>query len=131
MTRLALHECESEAAKGMDASDLWIFGYGSVIWKNGEIAHAEKVEGFIEGFKRRFWHGSVDHRGRAGAPGRVVSVFSKEDMQALDVEGDDMREVGSEDGWRVYGSVFRVTKEHRDKVRLGRQDIAACAYDRG
>lgn len=101
----------------MDANELWIFGYGSVIWKNGEIPHEEKVEGFIEGFKRRFWHGSVSHRGRVGAPGRVVSVFSKEDMQELEVEGEDRREVGTDEPWRVYGRVFRVTKEHRDKVR--------------
>lgn len=78
------------------ASDLWIFGYGSLMWRP-DFPYLESHGGTIEGWSRRFWQGSTDHRGTPEAPGRVVTL---------------VREPAA----TCWGAVFRVADAHRSAV---------------
>ena len=75
---------------------VWIFGYGSLIWKPG-FPFEESAEGWLDGWTRFFWQGSTDHRGTVEQPGRVVTI---------------MRQAGQ----RCYGRAYRITAEQAEQT---------------
>lgn len=52
---------------------VWVFGYGSLIWRPA-MAFAARRAARIERWERRFWQSSTDHRGTLEAPGRVLTL---------------------------------------------------------
>lgn len=67
-----------------DSNDVWLFGYGSLIWRP-EVAFSERAPAFLDGYQRRFWQRSTDHRGTLAHPGRVVTLIPAPAMRTLGV----------------------------------------------
>lgn len=57
---------------------IWLFAYGSLIFK-ADFDYLERTPAYIQGWSRRFWQGSHDHRGTIDAPGRVATLVAQTD----------------------------------------------------
>ncbi len=77
-------------------TDVWIFGYGSLVWRP-DFPFTDAKPATIAGWTRRFWQGSTDHRGVPEAPGRVVTLVE-------------------EPGTRCWGRAYLIEAQSRDAV---------------
>ncbi|KAL2846958.1 ChaC-like protein-domain-containing protein [Aspergillus pseudoustus] len=92
--------------------DLWVFGYGSLIWKPPPH-HDQRVPGYIEGYVRRFWQASTDHRGTPEQPGRVVTVIERGFWETLD---DPHAPLEPSSTNRVWGAAYHIPSSHAEEV---------------
>lgn len=80
---------------------------GSLIWRPPPHT-VERVPGYIKGYVRRFWQQSTDHRGTIAAPGRVVTLLTREEWQRLESsEVDDY----------CWGVAYRIDPTYAEEVK--------------
>ena len=69
---------ESKKNKG----DLWVFGYGSLMWRPG-FPYKEKQLGIVHGYHRSFCVYSHFHRGTKERPGLVLGLDKGDSCQGI------------------------------------------------
>lgn len=92
-------------------ADLWVFAYGSLIWRPG-FAYAERRPARLKGYRRRFCMSSIHYRGTPERPGLVL---------ALDAAA----------GGACAGLAYRVERAEAAGVHayLRERELVSYAYD--
>ncbi|EFQ98962.1 hypothetical protein MGYG_01974 [Nannizzia gypsea CBS 118893] len=107
------------------AGDLWVFGYGSLIWKPPPH-YDQRVAGYIKGYVRRFWQVGTDHRGTPEAPGRVVTVIERSFWESLSDPQQELER--TTDGSLVWGAAYHIPASHADEVSAYLDDREIDGY---
>lgn len=104
---------------------LWILGYGSLLFKpplhdTPLHAHLVRFDGHLatNGYVRRFWQASTDHRGTSTTPGRVVTLVPAS-LAELDAASDTDQ---------IRCCVYVVPPEHADTARAYLDDREQDGY---
>jgi cation transport protein ChaC len=111
------------AALPVPDGDLWVFGYGSLMWDPG-FPHAAIEPAWIEGYSRAFCIRSDGHRGTPERPGLVVGLRPGGRCRGLVIKADPRHKASTLDYlWRremtlADGYVPRRVFAHCDDGRV-------------
>ena len=103
---------EREPLRLAPGEPLWVFGYGSIVWKVG-FEYDTRILCAARGYRRRFYQGSTDHRGTPEFPGRTVT------LEICDAETNPP----------CWGAAYRVPPEDADGV-LELLEVREKQYDK-
>jgi len=94
----------------IQSEDVWIFGYGSLIWKP-EFQFCEAVQAVLDGFTRQFCMYSINLRGTREDPGLVLALRRQS-------------------GKICRGIAFRVSSKRAARTLAGlrKRELVASAY---
>ncbi|GFN87017.1 gamma-glutamylcyclotransferase [Plakobranchus ocellatus] len=134
-------ECSTDVPD--EQPTLWVFGYGSLMWKP-DFAFRSKQVGYIKGYVRRFHQGNVTFRGRPGKPGRVANLEQDDTGQtwgvAFEIHGEEevntvlkalyTREVVS-GGYVMMTTEFYPRENHLRKPSAGSCDSLSSLCEEG
>jgi len=99
----------------MEVSSLWVFGYGSLVWKPG-FQPGQTAIGFVTGLARRFWQGNETHRGVPGSPGRVATLVEEADAIthgiALELKGEEALDYLNNREMKLGGYLQKIVTFH-------------------
>ncbi|CEG00653.1 ChaC-like protein [Ostreococcus tauri] len=93
-----------------DDEALWVFGYGSIVWRVGFEYEEATAPVCARGFRRRFYQGSTDHRGTTEFPGRTATLER------------------CDDGEVCWGAAYKVSAANRAEV-LEYLEVREKQYD--
>jgi cation transport protein ChaC len=114
-----------------ERGDLWIFGYGSLMWDPG-FHHAEAHPAIVRGYHRRFCVYSYNYRGTRAQPGLVLGLDRGGACKGIVYRVPRRRaKAALAYLWKreLDGGVYRFKKL---RVRLARRSVEAysCVVDR-
>lgn len=70
----------------------------------------KRIPGWVNGYVRRFWQASEDHRGTPESPGRVVTLIERSYWEQL----TDKHETAPD---KVWGVAYRIAPEYVAEVK--------------
>ncbi|MFN3868623.1 MAG: gamma-glutamylcyclotransferase [Hyphomicrobiaceae bacterium] len=129
MSRAPAPPADPDAIVGGAEGDLWVFAYGSLMWRPG-FAFAEVCRARLSGYSRRFCVTSVHHRGSPERPGLVLGLDRGGVCDGLLYRVPAAEAAATLGYLREREQVNGVYRETRLDVRPGREaaTVQAVAY---
>ena len=124
----AAPEHEGGVLFSASAKHLWVFGYGSLMWRPG-FPYLEAVHARLIGYRRCFCIYSIHHRGTPSRPGMVLGLDRGGSCEGVFRVAPDMA-----DATRAFAREQRVTGVYREAhlpvtlMKPERPEVMAVAY---
>ncbi|KAK6274146.1 hypothetical protein POUND7_011229 [Theobroma cacao] len=89
---------------------MWVFGYGSLIWKAG-FNYDDRLVGFIKDYRHVFYQANTDHMGTPEYPGRTVTLEPA-------------------NGEVCWGAAYKISKKEDKENAITHLEVREKQYDK-